>query len=143
MQRIKRALFIVLNCTWGLPATLVGLYLYIRLIRCPHQPYRGAIETTWGSPISGLSLGLFLFTPDNPNPDYVSKVRVHEYGHSMQNIVLGPLMIFPGMISLVWGNHPRCARLREEKHLPYTHCFVEAWASRWGEFSTGEPAIWE
>ena len=33
-------------------------------------------------------------------------------------------------------------RIRREKNLPYTACFVEAWASRWGEVFTGESAIW-
>ena len=33
--------------------------------------------------------------------------------------------------------------MRKEKHLPYTACFTEAWASSWGEKVTGEKAIWE
>ena len=35
------------------------------------------------------------------------------------------------------------AKLREEKKLPYTSCFVESWASKWGELATGEEAIWD
>ena len=33
--------------------------------------------------------------------------------------------------------------MRKEKHLPYTACFAEAWASSWGEKVTGEKVIWE
>ena len=52
-------------------------------------------------------------------------------------------MLFVGVISVAWGNLPYFARLRRDKRLPYTACFVEAWASKWGEMVTGEPAIWQ
>ena len=48
-----------------------------------------------------------------------------------------------GIISLVWGRHPYFTMLRKEKNLPYTACFVESWASKWGELATGEEAIWD
>ena len=70
------------------------------------------------------------------------KIRVHEYGHCIQSIVLGPLYMLLGIISIVWARHPYFERIRREKNLPYTACFVEAWASRWGEVFTGESAIW-
>ena len=34
------------------------------------------------------------------------------------------------------------AKLRREKKIPYTSCFVESWASKWGEWVTKEKAIW-
>ena len=33
-------------------------------------------------------------------------------------------------------------RESEEKKLPYTACFVESWASKWGELVTGERSSW-
>jgi hypothetical protein len=37
---------------------------------------------------------------------------------------------------------PYFINLRREKKIPYTACFVESWASKWGELVTGEDAIW-
>ena len=48
-----------------------------------------------------------------------------------------------GFVSLFWGSHPYFVKLREVKKLRYTSCFVEAWASRWGELITGDTAIWD
>ena len=138
---MKRIIFIFLNCTWGIGATLVGLFFFIKHRKCTHRPYRGVIETCWEKPYSGLSLGLFIFTP-NVNPEHSAKVRVHEYGHSVQNIVLGPFMLVVAVISVTWANHPHFIRKRREKSIPYTACFVESWASRWGEAVTKEEAIW-
>ena len=138
---IRRWLFVLLQCTWGIIPTLVGAAFFARLARYPHQLYRGCIDTQWDTR-SGLSLGLFIFTPKEGIRD-AEKIRVHEYGHCIQSIVLGPLFVIPGIISLVWGGHPYFARLRREKSIPYTACFVEPWASKWGEQITGEPAIWD
>ena len=138
---MKKALFIILQCTWGLLATLVGLGFFIKLRHRPHRMYHGCIDTQWNHH-GGLSLGLFIFTPPDTQPN-ADLIRVHEYGHAIQSLFLGPLMFFIGVISVTWGNLPYFARLRKTRHLPYTACFVEAWASRLGEWATGSPAIWQ
>ena len=116
---MKKVLFIFLQCTWGIVQTLIGLGFFIALRKRPHRMYRGCIDTQWNHH-GGLSLGLFIFTP----PDE-------------------PLMLFVGIISVLWGDLPYFARMRRDRRLPYTACFVEAWASRWGELVTGCKAIWE
>ena len=95
----------------------------LRLLRLAHQ---------------GGQLG---FTP-NEETERVAKVRVHEYGHCIQSIVLGPLYLIVGLISVTWANLPYFRKLRREKKVPYTACFAESWASKWGEWVTGEEAIW-
>ena len=138
---MKNVLFIILQCTWGLPQTLIGLGFFLANRRRSHRMYRGCIDTQWKHH-GGLSLGLFIFTPPDDQSN-AQLIRVHEYGHCIQSLLLGPLMIFVGIISVAWGNLPYFARLRKEKHLPYTACFVEAWARSWGEKVTGEKAIWQ
>ena len=138
---MKKFFCILLNCTWGVLTTLVGLIFFLKMRRkYPHKTYRGCIDTQWNTR-TGLSLGLFLFTPREDIEDS-QKIRVHEYGHTVQSIVLGPLFIIPGMISLIRGRF--FGRLKQ-KHpdLRYTSNFVESWASRWGEMATGEEAIWD
>lgn len=141
-KTFQRLAFIFLQCTWGFLPTLLGGVLFIRLrCRYPHRRYRGCIDTQWNMR-SGLSLGLFLFTPNDEIRD-AAKIRVHEYGHSIQSIVLGPLFWIIGLVSILWGQLPCFARLRMDRALTYTSCFVESWASKWGELATGELAIWD
>ena len=138
---MKKFLFVLLQCTWGLGQTLLGLVFFLKLRKkYPHSNYRGAIDTHWGGR-GGMSLGLFIFTPGEEKPNSQT-VRVHEYGHCVQSLILGPVYLILGLISVIWANHPYFRRLRREKHIPYTSCFVEGWASRWGELATGEEAIW-
>jgi len=141
VKKLKKVLYIFLQCTWGLPATLVGLGFFIANRRCEHKTYRSCIDTRWNY-FGGLSLGLFIFTPKE-GAWQSQPIRVHEYGHTIQNLVLGPLMFFVGVVSVTWGNLPYFDKLRKEKGVPYTACFVEAWASRWGERVTKDKAIWQ
>lgn len=137
---LKKILYILLQCTWGLPQTLMGLCAFIANRKYKHRMYRGCIETQWNLP-GGLSLGMFIFTPPETQENW-KLIRVHEYGHTIQSMVLGPWMLLVGIISVVWGALPYFERMRREKKLPYTACFVEAWASKWGEWVTGEKALW-
>ncbi|MBR5798584.1 MAG: hypothetical protein IKY23_00840 [Lachnospiraceae bacterium] len=138
---MKKILFILFQCTWGIIPTIAGAIFFLKLRKYPHTTYRGCIDTRWDMR-SGLSLGLFIFTPNDEINDS-AKIRVHEYGHCIQSIVLGPLFVIFGIISLVWGRHPYFEKKRREEGLRYTSCFVEAWASKWGELVTGEEAIWD
>ena len=138
---LGRIVYTLLQLTWGLPQTLLGLFLFCKNIRRPHERYLSCIETNWKS-MGGISLGLFIFTPDRSAANS-GKIRVHEYGHTIQSLLLGPLYLpFIGIISYTWANLPYFKRLRKEKRIPYTACFVEAWASKLGEWATGEAAIW-
>ena len=97
--------------------TLIGLAFFIKFRKCPHSFYKGTIETKWDAGhFSGLSLGLFIFIPNEKSEffktwdisdekinDKISRCRVHEYGNSIQSIILGPFMIIPGVVSLAWG----------------------------------------
>lgn len=131
------ALYIFWQCTWGLGQTLLGFIVFLANIKQPHKFYRGCIETQWKQKYSGMSMGLFIFTPSIES----NEVRIHEYGHTIQSLILGPFYFIPGIISLAWGNLPVYERRRKELKLPYTRCFVEAQASRLGEKITGEKAI--
>jgi hypothetical protein len=70
------------------------------------------------------------------------EIRIHEYGHCIQSLFLGPLYLFVGIISVIWAGLPYFVKMRREKHIPYTACFVEHWASSWGEWVTKEKAVW-
>lgn len=145
----------LIQCTWGSIQTAIGLVFFLINVRKPHFFYRGNIVTKWNS-LSGLSLGLFMFTADENNSDllqyvdgtqlgltdYAGRITVHEYGHTIQSLILGPFMLIPGLISIMWGRMKKYEELRRKYGVPYTFCWVESWASRLGEKFTGSPAVW-
>ncbi|MCR4647781.1 MAG: DUF2809 domain-containing protein [Lachnospiraceae bacterium] len=144
---------IIIHWTWGNIQTVGGLVLYLWYIKSPHYYYKGVVRTAWPRN-SGISLGMFIFTPWEPKAgdeskkakerrEYCEEVAVHEYGHTIQALLLGPLYIFViGIPSLLWGNVPAFIKLRIEKKIPYTWLYCEKWASYWGEKVTKEKAIW-
>ena len=139
---------VFLHWTWGNMQTVAGLVLYLIYIKSPHTYYRGVVKTAWPKN-SGLSMGFFIFTPSEETDgnkdermDYCNQVMVHEYGHTFQALLLGPLYPFViGIPSLSWANIPYFRKLREKKHILYTWLFCEKWASDWGEKVTKEKAI--
>ncbi len=138
---MKHLLYIILQCTWGLVQTLVGFLFFLANFKRPHRIYRGCIDTHWNIG-GGLSLGLFIFTPSEERPNS-QPIRVHEYGHTIQSLILGPLYLFVvGIISVTWANLPYFVKRRRTRCIRYTSCFVESWASRLGEKVTGEAALW-
>ncbi len=140
---------VYLQWTWGFLQTMAGLYLFLWYINCPHRYYKGVVRIIWPKD-GGLSMGMFLFTPWEPEADdhspeaeerrrYCEEVAVHEYGHAMQSLLLGPLYPFIiGIPSLSWKNIPAFRKLRERKNIPYTWLLSEKWASDWGEKVIGE-----
>ena len=82
-----------------------------------HYFYHGAIITERNVP-SSVSLGMFVFTTTNPMKDKRTKNKipdeelskrllVHEYGHTIQSLIFGPLyLIVMGIPSTLWGFLP-------------------------------------
>ena len=128
-----------LQWTWGNMQTVAGFVLYLWYIRCPHTYYNGTILTTCPPTFWGISLGQFIFVPDVPNKE---EYAVHEYGHALQSLLLGPLYILLiGIPSISWGRIPCFIKLREKKNIRYTSFYCEKWASDWGEAVTKKKAI--
>lgn len=140
---MKRALYLFVQFTWGLGQTILGFLFFLGNINRPHKRYRCAIETQWKNKYAGLSLGPFIFTPSNEDENYYRDVRTHEYGHTFQSLILGPLYALVGIISTSWGMivHPILKKVKGTEP-KYTSCFVEYQASWLGEKITGEKAIW-
>lgn len=129
-NNINRILYLIIMLTWGLLPTLAGFLLFLRFIKSPHVLFHGAILTKWPRRHDGISLGLFIFAPEGT----ADPLQVHEFGHTLQALMLGPFyLIFVGPISLVWAKSKKYRRLRREKNIPYSACFVERWADNLGK----------
>ena len=143
MRFIFYCFYILLQCSWGFLQTLGGLMLFLRYLHKPHSFYNGSIKTHWDSP-GGISLGLFIFVPavDALSPEHLSRITVHEYGHTYQSLLLGPLYLFViGIPSIVWASTKRYQNLRKQYGVPYSFYWTESWADALGEKVTGQPAL--
>ena len=131
---MKRILYTLFQLTWGIPQSLAGFVIFLINIRKRHFIYHGAVVTEW-SLGSSVSLGLFVFVSGKARPG----VTVHEYGHCIQSMLLGPLyLIAVGVPSYLWANLPALRRRRREKSLSYYAVYPENWANRLGEWAAKE-----
>lgn len=122
-----KMMYILWQWTWGILQTLLGFLVFLWHIKNKHYSYYGAIVTEWESK-SSVSLGCFVFVtkgpyfadklPDIPVNESLSRLLVHEYGHTIQSLILGPLyLIAMGIPSTLWGFLPSAAKKRKTKKL--------------------------
>ena len=153
--KIMKILYRVLQCTWGLPQTLVGAIYFLLNRDCKHYSYKGAIVTEWKSK-SSLSLGMFLFVSDDPfcfypnqreaysEEEYSKMLMVHEYGHTIQSLIFGPMyLIAVGVPSIAWSFLPVYVKRREVEKITYFSAYPERWANHLGERISGDVSIGE
>ena len=124
METIERILFILIQLTWGLPQNLCGAAVFLYYRNCPHFRYRHDLMTYWDR-CDGLSLGMFAFVPQDAPP----RLMAHEYGHSVQSLLLGPLYLpVIGLPSFLWCNARPFSRIWKEGRKRYGDFYPERWA---------------
>ena len=140
---MKKFIYILIQCIWGFPQTTLGFIVFLINIKNKHYIYHGAIVTERSAP-SSVSLGLFVFTTTNPMKDkrtenkipdeqLKNRLLVHEYGHTIQSLIFGPLyLIVMGIPSTLWGFLPYFQHKRN-KGLSYFSFFTEKFANYLGE----------
>lgn len=147
-------IYILIQLTWGFLQSLLGFILFIININQKHYFYHGAIITKWQTR-SSISLGLFVFVTQEPyftdkfkneftKEELANRLLVHEYGHTIQSLILGPLyLIIMGIPSTIWGFSPSLNKKRKEKQISYFSFFTEKWANHLGEKVTNEKSMEE
>ena len=143
MNRLFSVVFYVMQWTWGLPQNLAGLaVLLAEKVLNPegrHYRFRIALVTEWKRS-AGMSLGMFVFVHEQADV-HNRPILVHEYGHTLQSLLLGPLYLpVIGLPSLIWANVPALKRFRQRKNYSYYRFFPEAWANAWGSGTVHEEA---
>lgn len=138
---MKKLLFCAVQWIWGLPINLIGLVAFIffaKLKRCEHEQFYNSTVTyvpgNWG----GVSFGTFIFINSERNEAWRRDARIHEYGHTIQLLLLGPLWILAVAIpSFVWCNFKPCIKFRKRHDTSYYSFYCEAWADSLGQKYTG------
>ena len=125
MNIVKRLFYTLLQCTWGILQTLAGAVMFLVLIRRKHFIYRGCVATEWKLR-SSASVGIFIFVSSSLEGRLRGEIIVHEYGHTVQSVILGPL--YPLVIeipSAVWCLAPPFVRMREKRNISYYSFYPE------------------
>ena len=147
---MKIVLYRIWQCTWGVLQTFLGLIMFVKYFKSKHYTYHGAVIIEWNANAS-VSLGLFVFIAHEEPwfekykgqmevEELYSRLRVHEYGHTIQSLILGPLyLIVIGIPSTMWAF--LFEKKRKDEQIPYGAFFTEKWANRLGERVTGEKSI--
>lgn len=132
-RTLSYAVYILLQCTWGILQTTAGAVYFLLSMRYEHSFYHGSIRTRRPD-IGGVSLGLFIFVSDCEENDFSEKTSVHEFGHTIQSLLLGPLYLpVIGLPSVLWCGLPFFRRIRKEKSISYNALYTESWANTLGE----------
>ena len=87
---MKNFLYLIVQCTWGILQSLLGLTNFLLHIRDRHYFYHGAVITEWNDK-SSVSLGMFVFVTKEPyfydklkveytKDELLKRLLVHEYG---------------------------------------------------------------
>lgn len=134
MKVIKYLVYISLQLTWGILQSFIGFVLFMWTIKSAHSFYHGSIRTHWHMN-SGISLGLFIFVSTD-NAGHVSmEMSQHEYGHTVQSLILGPLyLIIIGLPSIIWYHF--FEDIRRRNNISYSAFIIERWADEWGVLAT-------
>ena len=151
MRSMKYVPPMLVQAVWGFPQTLAGLAVFAAYRDRPHFPYHGAVVTLWGRPYRSMSLGPFLFVegdlegfknPEAPDHEKLQRILVHEYGHTVQSLMLGPLYLpLVGLPSVVWANAPRLKARRHRLASSYYAFWPERNANWFGEHVLKRPSM--
>ena len=140
MRIVRLTVYYLLQMTWGIIQNVLGflIWLYV-LLTGPKEERRffyGALVTRWNL-LSSMSMGMFLFLGTDDE-----RVIVHEYGHSIQSLILGPFYLpIIGLPSLLWScSYSRIIRSPKRRYR-YTSFYPEKWANHLGRLFTGRETI--
>lgn len=136
MKKFKIVLNAILQCTWGFAQTFIGAILLFWCVAfCKQKPFRygDSIACVLPNKSGSLSLGLFFFLhPKAANNEYTKR---HEWGHTRQSLLLGPLYLFViALPSMVWCNFFR--KYREKNDVSYYVFYTEKWANKCAKLSS-------
>lgn len=129
-------LFYIVQWTWGLPVNLVGgiaFFICTKILKRPYQRfgYSWIVYLPWNA--GGLSMGTFIFVKANAkSKTWTYNTRIHEYGHTWQCLLLGPLYyLVVALPSVIWCNV--LAGYRKRNNISYYKLYCESWANAWGQ----------
>ncbi len=142
MKVFISVVFYLWQFTFGIVQNLMGLVMFVfyKLKGSEYERYHNALITYIDKKnFGGVSLGMFIFINKNRIGDARHDTKIHEYGHTVQTMILGPLWLFIIAVpSVIWCNAPCFVKLRKENNISYYRLYCEGWANVCGTRATKE-----
>lgn len=118
-----------LKFIWQFPQNLIALiyreYLNGKGVMLAIEYYKGIIIYYTKDTVGNVSLGDSIFISATAS----SRIVKHEWGHTRQSLILGPLyLIVIGIPSIIWAATHRAIAPNK----PYNWFYTEAWANKLG-----------
>jgi hypothetical protein len=131
-MKMNPKLYYTLNYTWGIIMTFIGfcVALVVQARGIKPQKHAGATYYQFGDNWGGISFGPYFFCCNQSG----EHTKNHEFGHSLQNAIWGPL--FPFVIAI--PSFIRCQKFNSniKKGIPnkedYDAIWFEGQATEWG-----------
>ena len=128
--RVRHMLFDSVMWSWCLPQTLVGLGMRLYFGKQPRDRFHGASVVHHNAKFGGVSMGMYTFVNGRYKPGQMERTRLHEYGHCIQSLMLGPLFLLViALPSSIWCNLPVCEKYRARTGKSYYDFYTEKWAN--------------
>ncbi|MDD4316407.1 MAG: hypothetical protein PHC84_04540 [Clostridia bacterium] len=135
---MKKLLLLLIDCTWAGLQNLLGIINFHKYRNCPGENFFGANIAYHSEEWGGISLGRFIVINGTRGDEWIAPTKVHEYGHYVQSLILGPFyLLIIGIPSMIWCNAKRFKNLRDKKGVSYYAFYPEKWANLLGEKFTG------
>ncbi len=144
--RLNHILYTIIQFTWGLPQNLAGLLVFLVCFlinpKRKIEYFHGAVVSYWKFG-SSMTLGMFIFFGHWVHEErYAQSILVHEYGHTIQSLILGPLFSpVVGFPSSMWAHIPIFEKWRGQGRYSYFDLYCEKWANYEGTRVTGIPTF--
>lgn len=128
-MKLNKTVYYILSFTWGIIVSFAGMLFSAFLMICGFHPKKNSygwvfeVGEGWG----GFSAGPCAVVCKDATPHIYS----HEFGHSIQNCLFGPFMIFLVIIPSIIRYWYR--EIKEIIDPPYDSIWFESQATRWGE----------
>ena len=137
-NKILAILYWVWSLAWNGLVTILGIFVMLFALIFKkgkvHKNGYGLI-TVFGGNWGGLNLGAFQFCGDYEGDPYYQEVRGHEFGHSLQGLIWGPLylfIIFIPSVARYWYYTIKTSKGEKFPEGWYDSAWFEGQATRWG-----------
>ena len=139
-SHIRAILCVSIQWTWGILQNLIGFAMFLANRSKKHYMFKSNIVTEWNKPHS-MGCGMFIFLSNNRrhydrtiDEKLKHDTLVHEYGHTVQSLLLGPLFLpVIAIPSVTWAFFKPLQKLRKEKRISYYWLYCEKWANHLGD----------
>lgn len=124
-------IFFIIQWTWGIILNIIGLFVAIGMICTRHRPYWCGpyiyFRTKWD--FGGVEFGMFFIIGEQ-----CDSIACHEMGHSIQNMIFGPICCFLSLGSMIryWYREFKYHKKSLNPPTSYNSWWYEGVATKWG-----------